>query len=478
MEIINFRAMKILSKITAIAFLLGLSFTSCESPDYETGRTPEVNGLQNVILKIPGNPTEFAATKKGPYAEGEEITVKVPTADEDPLDVTRLICTVSLQHNCYVENPVAGETDFTQPLKITVIDALGNRHNNTIRVLPTPPKTRFTEVWSKSHSELGVNGSCCGVAMNDKYIALQIYFDGMYLIERKTGKLIKPVESASSCLQTATTDDGGNILVGRYNQWGAGFMVFRYVEETNSYETVLDYTADYAPGGLATQFSVIGDVTKGKAFIYASMDGDMTFYYWELKDGQLVTPINEPNKLRYGPAGSPWGYARIQRASLEDNSDLYVSYFQTDPNDADTEFEKRNKGSRFHVTTPSMEVTEMNPMAYFYKILDFKVFNVENDRYVILNQQTYSSWGGSKIGVYDITNYSNMELGPDDDGFNNFCLFSSSEIGATNYNKWGFVAVYKEVTAVGYDVYFVGTLAGSDMGESKVRLYKMSYYRQ
>lgn len=472
--------MKIFSKITAIVFLLGLSFNSCESPDYETGRTPEVNGLQNVIIKIPGNPAEFTATKKGPYAEGEEITVKVPTTDEEPLDLTRLICTVSLQHNCYVENPIAGETDFTQPLKITVIDALGNRHNNTIKILPTPPKTKFTEVWSKSHSELGVNGSCCGVAMNDKYIALQIYFDGMYLIDRKTGTQIKYVAAAASCLQSATTDDGGNILVGRYNKWGAGFMVFRYVEETGTYaeNPVLNYTADYAPGGLATYFSVAGDVTKGKAFIYALMDEDMTIYYWELMDGQLITPVNEPNKLRYGPAGSPWGYARIQRTSLDDNSDLYVSYFQNSEGDKDTEFEKRSKGSRFHITTPSMEVNEMNPLAHFYKILDFKAFNVENDRYVVLNQQTYSSWGGSKVGVYDITNPSNMELGPDNDGYNNFCLFSSDEIGATNYNKWGFVAVHKEVTATGYDIYFVATLAGSDANESKVRLYKMTYYRQ
>ena len=71
-----------------------------------------------------------------------------------------------------------------------------------------------------------------------------------------------------------------------------------------------------------------------------------------------------------------------------------------------------------------------------------------------------------------------MELGPNDDGYDDFCLFSSNEIGATNYNKWGFVAVYKEMTATGYDVYFVATLAGSDANESKVRLYKMSYYRQ
>ena len=127
--------MKILNKITAVACLLGAAFwVSCESPDLSTGRTVQVNGLLNVTIQIPGNPTEFYATKKGPYEEGEEITVKVPTTDEDPLDLSRLICTVSVEHNCYVAPGIGGEMDFTQPYKITVTDALGNLHNNIISV--------------------------------------------------------------------------------------------------------------------------------------------------------------------------------------------------------------------------------------------------------------------------------------------------------------------------------------------------------
>mgnify|MGYP006900164139 FL=1 len=34
--------------------------------------------------------------------------------------------------------------------------------------------------------------------------------------------------------------------------------------------------------------------------------GMMTIYYWELQDGELVTPANQPNTLRYGPAGGNW----------------------------------------------------------------------------------------------------------------------------------------------------------------------------
>lgn len=77
--------MKILSKLSVIACLCWATLASCESPDYETGRTAQVNGLMSVTIQIPGNPSKFAATKTGPYEENEEIIVKVPTTDETPV---------------------------------------------------------------------------------------------------------------------------------------------------------------------------------------------------------------------------------------------------------------------------------------------------------------------------------------------------------------------------------------------------------
>ena len=40
--------MKILSKLSVIACLCWATLASCESPDYETGRTAQVNGLVSV----------------------------------------------------------------------------------------------------------------------------------------------------------------------------------------------------------------------------------------------------------------------------------------------------------------------------------------------------------------------------------------------------------------------------------------------
>ena len=97
--------MKLLNKLTILACLFIGALASCESPDLAEGRTDQVNGLLNVTIKIPGNPAEYSATKKGPYEENEEITVKVPTTDDAPLDLTRLMCTVSLEHNCYTLIP-------------------------------------------------------------------------------------------------------------------------------------------------------------------------------------------------------------------------------------------------------------------------------------------------------------------------------------------------------------------------------------
>ena len=271
--------MKILNRIAATACLFGaVLLVSCESPDLSTAHESQVNGLLNVTIQIPDNPTEFYATKKGPYEEGEEITVKVPTTDEDPLDVSRLICTVSVEHNCYVVPGVGGEMDFTEPYKITVIDALGNRHNNTIRVVPTPPKTKFSKVWEKNCTDLGLaSRNNTGLAIYGQYLAVQEYNGPIYLYDMKTGAAVKTIDAARSFMMKARTDDAGHLITSRENIYGAGFMVFYYSEADQEHKLLLDYTAgDGCPGDLGYNMSVAGDVTSGTAYIYGTGPNDMT----------------------------------------------------------------------------------------------------------------------------------------------------------------------------------------------------------
>ena len=320
--------MKILSKLSVIACLCWATLASCESPDYETGRTAQVNGLMSVTIQIPGNPSKFAATKTGPYEENEEIIVKVPTTDETPLDLTRLICMVNVEHNCYVTPAVGGEMDFTNPYPITVVDALGNKHHNTIRVVPTPPKTKYAKLWEKNAALLNMSSNTTGLAFYQNYLAIQEYNAPIKLYDRNSGEFVKEIPAASTFMMRARTDDAGHLITNRENVYGAGFMVYYYSEETQEHINLLNWTADAGcPDDLGYNMSVKGDVTKGVAYIYGMCPHNMEIYYWKLEDGQLVTPDAKPNVLRYGPAGGDWTSApMIQRATLEDDSKHYIAY--------------------------------------------------------------------------------------------------------------------------------------------------------
>lgn len=471
--------MKIFNGAFVIGLSLILSMMSCESADLSEGHD-QSNGLLNVTIQIPNNAAEYSAEKKGPYTENEEIIIKVPTTDEEPLDLTKLICTLSLENNCYASPAMDGEVDFTNPVVITVKDALGKIHTNTIRIVPVPPKTKFALLWNKSAVDLKFSSrNITGVAMNEKYLAAQEYNGPIYLYDKKSGDFIKTIDAASSFMMKIDVDDAGHFVTSRENIYGAGFMVYYYSESENVHKLLLDYTAESGcPSDLGYEMSVIGNVTKGKAFIYGLAPDDMYIYYWQLEDGNLITPANKPNKIRYGAAGGSWDRAQIQRASLDDDSEHYISYYRPSSSDANDEGAVSKQGSRFDIFSSAMEITQMNALSHLYKILDFKVFNVDNDQYVVLNEQGYSPWANSKIQVFDITNRTLMELKPTDEGYDKYCLFNGDEIAPTNYNRWGDIAVFKEATVTGYNIYISASIVGWDVNESRIRMYKMSYYRQ
>lgn len=148
----------------------------------------------------------------------------------------------------------------------------------------------------------------------------------------------------------------------------------------------------------------------------------MEIYYWKLEDGQLVTPDAKPNVLRYGPAGGDWTSApMIQRATLEDDSKHYIAYNRYSGATGDDAAYK----AKFSMFTPAYEITSLNQDNHEYRILGFNVFNIENETYLALNDQQADTWSGgvSTLSVYDITDPSKMELGPDDAGYDKFCLF-------------------------------------------------------
>lgn len=445
---------------------------SCMKPDMTTGRQDNVKGLLNVTIKIPDTSTECEPEKQGPYEEGEEILIKVPTTEEDPLDLTRLYCQVSVENDCRVDPPLSGLCDFSEPKEIIVYDALGNRHSNTVRVIPTLPKTTFRMSWMKNSIELGAAGrDITGVALSDKYMVIQEYMGKMYLYDLETAKLIRTTESANTQMMKITSDDAGHFITARENINDAGYMVYLYDIEKDQHRLILDWKrAEGAPIQLF-DISVIGDITKGKAYLYASGTKTLETYYWEFKDGKAVTPAGKPNILKYQPARKEWDYAQIQRASLDDNSDHYINFHQ--------QLESKDVGgSNFHIFSPELNINVLKPENHLYKILDFKVIDLEDDKYLITNEQGYNAWDESHINVFDITNRGMMELKPGDVKYDKFRLFRGEDIWVINYNKWGDLAVSKVETASGYDVYIAALIVGFTPETSFVRMYKMSYYRQ
>lgn len=52
--------------------------------------------------------------------------------------------------------------------------------------MPTPPKTKFTKVWDKNAVELNINDrNLSGLAMNDKYLAVQLYDGNIYRYDKR-----------------------------------------------------------------------------------------------------------------------------------------------------------------------------------------------------------------------------------------------------------------------------------------------------
>lgn len=465
--------MRKIYKLAAAFWLMAVTLFSCEKVDLSEGKVPQVNGLMNVTLLFPDSPIEYTAEKKGPYAEGEEIIIKLPTSDDNPTDVTRLKMIVSLEHNCYVNTPLGAYIDFTEPYQIEVTDALGTVHHNTIKVVLLPPKTRFEVLWTKSNAEIGLaTRNNTGVALNGKQMAIQEYDGKLSFFDFKGGTLLKTVEPARSFMMKCQADDAGHFLTCRENVYGAGFMVYLYEEETETHKLLLDYTdADGCPDDLGWEFDVCGDITSGTAYVYGMAPQTMTAYYWKFQDGQLVTPASEPETIRFGAAKKNWYLGQIQRASLEEDSEHYISYLHMGK-------EGDGQGSRFSIFTPSMDIRTLDPRNTLYKILDFKVFSVGDDQYLVTNEQDFTAWSQNVVRVYEITDRANMEMVPEDDGYNKFKIFESESIYPTNYNSWGDVDVCMEETETGYDVYIVAATLGFDTNESKIRMFKMTYNRQ
>lgn len=118
-----------------------------------------------------------------------------------------------------------------------------------------------------------------------------------------------------------------------------------------------------------------------------------------------------------------------------------------------------------------MDVAEMAAQNHYYKILDFKIFEIKGTRFMAALTQGYYAWDATHIKVYDISDPGKMKLLPGTEGYTDFMLFQSEAYGGTNYNRWGDIAVSVNGNVI--DMY--ASMATNALTTSGVMSYRMKF---
>ncbi|WP_437922134.1 hypothetical protein [Sphingobacterium sp. LRF_L2] len=456
--------------------LVFISITVMSCQKVELHKDTQFNrGLLNFMLSIPGQTTEYMAKTSGPYNDGDTIYVEVPTTEEEPIDVSKLRATASLENNARMEPALTGIMDFTHPIDVRVIDGDGNSKHHIIKAVPTLPRTTFKKRWFYTADQLGVlRTNISGLTVVGEQILVADFSAGslgetvgVRVYNANDGSYVKTIPAPTTYCMQVVADDANHFVVNRYNIYSAGLMLYYYEDTNSAPKLILNYTAAAgAAKELGRKVSVIGNLKQGKAYVYATAPAvDNQIYYWEFNDGEVMN--TNPIVIRYA-AAEPWTYANVQRKSLDANSDHYLTYCNYVATDAN-----REKGSRFVQFTPTMDVVQMAPANHYYKILDFEVFNVDGNQFMAVLTQGFFAWDATHIKVYDITDPNKMTLLAESAGYRDFMLFESEAYGGTNYNRYGDI----DVRVLGKKISIFATMATNDKAYAGVMAYEMSYNR-
>ena len=465
--------MKNYVKYTLMA-LTAISLIACQK--VELHKNAQFNkGLLNFMLAIPGQTTEYMAKTTGPYNDGDTVYVEVPTTEEEPIDISKLKATASLENNARMEPALTGTMDFTHPLEVRVIDGDGNSKRHIIKAVPTLPRTTFKKRWFYTADKLGIlRTNISGLTVVKDQILVADFSGGnlgetvgVRVYNAADGSLVKTIPAPTTFCMQVVADDADHFVVNRYNIYSAGLMLYYYEDVNSAPKLILNYTAAAgAPVELGRKVSVIGNLKQGKAYVYATAPVvNNQIYYWEFNDGVVVN--TNPTIIRYA-AADPWTFAAVQRKSLDTNSDHYLTYCNYIASDAN-----REKGSRFVQFTPTMDVVQMAPSNHYYKVLDFEVFTVDGNQFMAALTQGFFAWDATHVKVYDITDPNKMKLVAESAGYRDFMLFESEAYGGTNYNRYGDI----DVRVVGKKISIFATMATNDKNYSGVMAYDMSYNR-
>ena len=463
--------------ILLAGLFLAAALVSCNKPEVVT---PKGDGLLNFVVKIPEDPAEYSATKKGPYAPDEVIIVQIPSSYENPVDITALEAYASFDNDCYADPAVPSIIDFTEPYVINVVLADGSTQTNTIKIEFVYPRIRVEKLWTKDNNALQCQYThWLNLAVDDEYLyvldAVQNVGDKIKVLNRLTGETVKEINTPTSLIAQVHVDAAGRLVATRYNMYGAGFRLYIYDPSSDSWEgPVIDYLTDETTGlilptDLGERASLVGDLKSGKAYVYATAPNSSSYYCWEFNDG---VPSKDPVITRYAGVKEDWSKCMVKRVSTEPNANLYFGYTKY------TGVEETCYAG-FDMVTPEMDVYSINSANYGPRVLNYQPFTVNGENWLALAYQcAYTRWSGSRLAIFDVNNLDNWTMLPEDEGYMfNFRLYNSEDWGGTNYEQNAGMAVYTDSDAA--YIYVSSSAKGGDPVEDNSRAgvtcYKMVY---
>src|SRR5690606_17337450 len=154
----------------------------------------------------------------------------------------------------------------------------------------------------QSELQLAVPGWYQSIAVTDQHLLVHdaVGFDATNAIKvynRETGAFVKSIPTPTTVTRQVCVDDDENFVVTRYNEYGAGFMVFLYEGiDDNTPDLILNWANDNGcPYQMGLKVNVLGSLKRGRAYIHAT-GLNSTVYRWEFNDGVLksTTPVAIP----------------------------------------------------------------------------------------------------------------------------------------------------------------------------------------
>ncbi len=398
-------------------------------------------------------------------------TVPLPS-NVKPIDLSSVTIELEAKRGATVEPASPIKLDLNSIGKILIKSEEGTSKTYQVKAIVSKPfdvYPQFTsnveKIWSKSGQELGLNfpGSGKGLAVSGDYLlVLDNAVDkqssaAIRLYDKMTGVYVKNIKfyeggwtDPRSYSWNLDTDDAGHLVMGRLNSGGAGFMLDYYNAIDGVPYIMLNSTAGSdLPDNTGKRFNVVGDLSAGKAYVYASAahffgaaKQNPMYSVWEFNDGK---PVNvRPSAFSYPAATSGWYNAVVQRESVDQNT-LYISWCNEDgyPNDNLDTWTSLHP-INFHIFQPGSgkSALSINSKNFGYRMLDTKVFPMLNGKFMAMLEQSYSTGGSMKMNIFNLSDPTLYSLNPGDANHESLRIFTSAESGPTsNDGRYGHLAI-------------------------------------